>query len=81
MPLKPHVILLQEIPSTNDLAQLARKCFGLCGSFVAGLDCAILAAGEIQAVEGRFPPQHIQGIIRLQIGQENVGYQSEAGST
>jgi hypothetical protein len=41
--LKPDLVLLQEIPSTNDLARLTHLWFGDAGSFVAGFDCAILA--------------------------------------
>jgi len=64
--LKPEIVLLQEIPSTNQLARLAHEWFGDTGSFLAGFDCAILARGAISNTDSRLPPQHTRAVVYLQ---------------
>jgi endonuclease/exonuclease/phosphatase (EEP) superfamily protein YafD len=65
--LKPDVVMLQEIPSTNHLTRLTREWFGDAGSFVAGLDCAILARGVL-SITDRASPQHISALLQIQNG-------------
>jgi endonuclease/exonuclease/phosphatase (EEP) superfamily protein YafD len=70
--LKPDVVLLQEIPSTNDLARCTQACFSAGGAFVSGLDCAILAGGAIEIRnQNEFPPQFIRAQVQLK-GGKNV---------
>jgi endonuclease/exonuclease/phosphatase (EEP) superfamily protein YafD len=66
---KPDIVLLQEIPSTNELARLTQEWFGGTGSFVAGFDCAILARGQLQRSEGRPPPEFIHAFYPLSTNQ------------
>jgi vancomycin resistance protein VanJ len=64
---KPDIVLLQEIPSTNHLARLSREWFGASGSFVAGLDCAILARGSMS--DEKTPiPQYSRTVVRMHNG-------------
>jgi endonuclease/exonuclease/phosphatase (EEP) superfamily protein YafD len=61
--LKPDVVLLQEIPSTNDLARLTLEWFGTNGECVAGLDCAIIARGSLTKLDERPPPQYLRAML------------------
>jgi vancomycin resistance protein VanJ len=44
---KPDIVLLQESPSSNDVAKLSREWFGDGGDFLVGLDCSIIARGRL----------------------------------
>lgn len=67
--LRPDILLLQEIPSTKELARCALECFGTNGSSIAGFDCAILTSGKIHLSEhDSFPPQFVRVEIELQSG-------------
>jgi len=44
----PDLVLLQEAPGEDDLAQMARELFGASGSVLIGGDTAILARGSIE---------------------------------
>jgi hypothetical protein len=43
MRFRPDIVLLQEGPPSNKVAQLAREWFGDTASFMAGLDCSIVS--------------------------------------
>jgi hypothetical protein len=62
---KPNLVLLQEIPSREAIAQFAHDCFGDQGTFIAGWDCAIVAPAPIQQLDNHNPPQHIRGVVHF----------------
>jgi vancomycin resistance protein VanJ len=45
---KPDIVLLQESPSSNEVARLCQEWFGREGGFLYGLDCSIIARGQIK---------------------------------
>jgi len=67
--LNPDLVLLQEIPPTNELVRVARECLGDDAQLVAGFDCAIVARLPLRAVDGSFPPQHVQAVVELPLGR------------
>ena len=44
---KPDIVLLQESPSSNDVATLTREWFGDAGDFLVGWDCSIISRGQL----------------------------------
>jgi endonuclease/exonuclease/phosphatase (EEP) superfamily protein YafD len=46
-------VFLQEGPTSNEVARLAREWFGDGASFLAGLDCSIISRHPLQPVEER----------------------------
>ena len=46
----PDIVLLQESPSSNDVARLCQDWFGREGSFLYGLDCSIIARGRLTTI-------------------------------
>jgi hypothetical protein len=50
MKFRPDIVLLQESPTSNKVAQLARDWFGDAASFVVGMDCAIVSHYPLKAV-------------------------------
>jgi vancomycin resistance protein VanJ len=49
IPYQPDIVVLQESPTREEVAQLARDLFGHQGSFVWNLDTSIIARGGISA--------------------------------
>jgi len=60
---KPDIVLLQESPSSNDVARLTREWFGDAGDFLVGLDCSIIARGRLTRLSDlkttRFSQAHL----------------------
>jgi endonuclease/exonuclease/phosphatase (EEP) superfamily protein YafD len=50
---QPDIVLLQESPTSNKVAELAREWFGDSASFVAGFDCAIISRYSLQTIDKR----------------------------
>jgi endonuclease/exonuclease/phosphatase (EEP) superfamily protein YafD len=65
MQFQPDIVLLQEIPPTNQLAQFARDWFGDTGSFVLGFDCAILSRFLLKPIDERPATHHTRAILVL----------------
>lgn len=64
MKFHPDIVLLQESPTSNKVAQLAREWFGPAASFVAGYDCVIISPCPLTPLEDR-PPVHYTRAIAL----------------
>jgi vancomycin resistance protein VanJ len=52
LPWKPDLVLLQESPSSNDVATLARELFGPEAGFSFGFDCSVIARDQVSAAAG-----------------------------
>ena len=65
MKFHPDILLLQESPVSNKLAQLAREWFGERASFIIGMDCAIVSHYPLQPVEERLPIHYTRGVLSI----------------
>jgi endonuclease/exonuclease/phosphatase (EEP) superfamily protein YafD len=61
---KPDVVLLQEVPGTNQVAILARHLFGANGCYVSGFDCAIIARCPLTLSRNR-DPYYASAVVQL----------------
>jgi len=66
----PDILLLQEIPASNKLAQLAREWFGDTASLVAGLDCAIVSRYPLKPIDERPPIHYTRAVLVLATNRE-----------
>jgi endonuclease/exonuclease/phosphatase (EEP) superfamily protein YafD len=62
---KPDIVLLQESPTSNEVARLARSWFGDSAAFVAGYDCAIVARFPLHASEARPPVHYTRAVVSI----------------
>lgn len=65
MRFKPGIVLLQEAPVSNRVAQLAREWFGDFASFVAGLDCAIISRYPLKPLDERPLVHYTRAVLSL----------------
>lgn len=61
---KPDVVLLQEVPGTNQVAILARRLFGTNGCYVSGFDCAIIARCPL-TLSRKHDPYYASAVVQL----------------
>ena len=66
---KPDIVLLQESPSSNDVAALTREWFGEAGDFLVGWDCSIIARGRLIRQSELRITQFTQGRVTLPQGR------------
>lgn len=67
---KPDLVLLQESPPEDAVAVLARKLFGDEGHYLYGLDCSIIAHGQIEALPVPKGNHFARAKIRFADGEE-----------
>jgi endonuclease/exonuclease/phosphatase (EEP) superfamily protein YafD len=67
---KPDIVLLQEIPPSNRVAQLARECFGDAAWFIAGLDCAIISRYPLEPIDERPSVHYARAVLILPHSRE-----------
>jgi vancomycin resistance protein VanJ len=67
---KPDIVLLQESPSSNDVARLAGEWFGDAGDFLVGLDCSIISRGRLARFSGLKTTRFTQAHLTLPQGKE-----------
>jgi vancomycin resistance protein VanJ len=67
---KPDLVLLQESPSSDDVARLAREWFGNAGDFLVGLDCSIISRGQLTRLSGLKTTRFTRAHLRLPQGKE-----------
>jgi vancomycin resistance protein VanJ len=67
----PDIVLLQESPTSNKVAALAREWFADSASFVSGLDCAIISRYPLKTIEKR-PAVHTTRAIVMLTEQREV---------
>lgn len=65
MTFQPDVVLLQESPPSNKVAELAHEWFADSASFVTGLDCAIISRYPLKAFENRRATHYTRAILVL----------------
>jgi len=70
MKFHPDIVLLQESPPANIIAELARAWYGNSASFVAGLDCAIVSHYPLKAMEDRAPNHYRHAIATISSSRE-----------
>jgi vancomycin resistance protein VanJ len=70
MTFQPDIVLLQESPPSNKVAQLAREWFGDTASFVAGLDCSIISRYPLKSLDERPPVHYTRAILVLPQNRE-----------
>jgi len=51
MNFQPDIVLFQESPASNKVAELAREWFADSASFLAGLDCAIISGYPLKTID------------------------------
>ncbi len=66
----PDIVLLQEAPGREALANITRQLFGEDGRFVAGGDTAILARGDIKPLFVDRGAHFVAATVALQDGRE-----------
>jgi hypothetical protein len=62
---EPDIVLLQESPSSNDVARLCREWFGTNGAFLYGLDCSIISRGALKPVANPRSLRFVWGRVQL----------------
>ena len=67
---KPDIVLLQESPSSNDVARLTRKWFGDAGDCLVGLDCSIIAHGRLTRLSDLKTIRFTQARLTLPQGKD-----------
>jgi vancomycin resistance protein VanJ len=65
---RPDIVLLQESPSSNDVARLCHEWFGGQGGFLFGFDCSIVSWRPIRARARPHSTRYIWGEIELPTG-------------
>jgi hypothetical protein len=70
MKFQPDILLLQESPVSNKLAQLAHEWFGDRASFIIGLDCAIVSHYQLRPLERRLSVHYTRGVLSLSTNRE-----------
>ena len=65
MKFQPDIVLLQESPTSNKVAQLARQWFGSNAVPVVGWDCAIVSRFPLTAVDGIQDVHYTRAIVML----------------
>jgi endonuclease/exonuclease/phosphatase (EEP) superfamily protein YafD len=63
--IQPDIVLLQESPTSNQVAELAREWFGDSASFIAGFDCSIISRYPLKSVDKRPAAHSTRGILAL----------------
>jgi vancomycin resistance protein VanJ len=71
MKFHPDIVLLQESPTSNQVAELAREWFADSASFLVGWDCAIVSRFPVKAVDRR-PAAHTTRAILVLPGQREI---------
>jgi endonuclease/exonuclease/phosphatase (EEP) superfamily protein YafD len=71
MKFRPEIVLLQEIPPSNKVADVAREWFGPAVSVAWGFDCVIISPYTLTPVEDR-PPVHYTRAIALLPGDRQI---------
>jgi vancomycin resistance protein VanJ len=61
----PDLVLLQEAPSSNQIAQVAREWFGKTAFFLIGLDCSIISKYPLQPLEARPAAHYTQAFLKV----------------
>ena len=65
MRFQPDIVLLQESPTSNKVAQLAQEWFGSNGLFVVGWDCAIVSRFPLTPVDKIQGVHYTRAIVTL----------------
>jgi endonuclease/exonuclease/phosphatase (EEP) superfamily protein YafD len=70
MKFRPDIVLLQEIPASNKVAQVARDWFGPTVSVAWGFDCVIISPYPLTPLDNRSPVYYTRAIARLPDNRE-----------
>jgi endonuclease/exonuclease/phosphatase (EEP) superfamily protein YafD len=70
MAFRPDIVLLQESPPSNKVAQFAREWFGDAALFVAGLDCAIISRYPLKPIDERPPVHYTRALVAVSDNRE-----------
>jgi hypothetical protein len=65
---KPDIVLLQESPASNEVARLCREWFDQEGGMIYGLDCSVLARGQVRVMASPRSLRFTWGEARLADG-------------
>ena len=71
MKFHPDIVLLQESPTSNKVAELAREWFADSASFLAGFDCTIISRYPLKAIDTR-PAAHTTRALVILPGQREL---------
>jgi endonuclease/exonuclease/phosphatase (EEP) superfamily protein YafD len=65
MKFRPNIVLLQEIPPSNKVAQVARDWFGADVSIAWGFDCVIISSYPLTPLDNRSPVHYTRAVATL----------------